>query len=247
MHAITDTIHEFVIDPFTPKRIESPAPNPRRALRYQVAKMLGNILDLLSLSASLAQVLDYIVAQTEPLLGATAAAIYRLEDNDDRLVLQSSCGLPPGFTTFATMSLADKPVVKQALTANQPVVIPTLVRDPLAVDSTSQPCRAMLFASGCYTLIIVPIMVDEERYGALFLYFVDQFEFDEAELALATTFGRKAACGIESALAWQANDQATHVAPKKRSRIIGNQWCNDAAADAIEPNVFGRENSILIA
>lgn len=233
MHASTDTIHEFVFDPFTPKRSEPPAPNTSRALcpsdqtrlkrwvrqesvrlapRYRVAKMLGAILDLLSTSSSVAQVLDYIVAQTEPLLGAAASAIYRLDDNDDTLVLQSSWGLPPSFATFAEMSLADKPVVKQALTANQLVVIPTLVREPLSVDSTAPSHRAMLFASGCYTLFIVPLTVDEQGYGALFLYFVDPFDFDEADLALATTFGRKAAYGIESALAWQADDWTTLVA-----------------------------------
>ena len=62
----------------------------------------------------------------------------------------------------------------------------------------------MLLASGCYTLLMVPLTVDEERYGALLLYFVDEVEWDEADLTLAMSFGRKAACGIESALAWQA-------------------------------------------
>lgn len=31
-----------------------------------------------------------------------------------------------------------------------------------------------------------------------------------------------------------------------RYLCAGNQWCNDAAADAVAPNVFGSENSILI-
>lgn len=47
-------------------------------------------------------------------------------------------------------------------------------------------------------------MVDAECYGALLLYFVDDVEVGEVDLALAMLFGRKAACGIESAVAWQA-------------------------------------------
>lgn len=31
-----------------------------------------------------------------------------------------------------------------------------------------------------------------------------------------------------------------------RYACANNQWCNDVAADALEPNVFGSENSILI-
>lgn len=233
MHTITDTLPETLFDPFTPQPSSwfTSAPQSldvsrlnrccdqtrltRRvkpesielAPRYRVAKMLGAILDLLSAAASFAQVLDYIVTQTEPLLGATAGAIYGLDHNQGSLLLQSSWGLPPSFAAFVEMPLTDKPVIKQALADNQPLIIPGLVRDPLAIDTTAPSCRAMLLSSGCYTLLIVPLTVDAERYGALFLYFVDfvnEVELDEADLALAMIFGRKAACGIESALAWQA-------------------------------------------
>lgn len=230
MHAITDTHHEALFDPFTSQpsgwftselRLRDASHPNRRcdhtrltrwvkpecanlAPRYRVAKMLGAILDLLSASASLAQVLDYIVAQTEPLLGVAAGAIYGLNHNQDNLLLQSSWGLPPSFATFAVMPLTDRPLIKQALAANQPLVIPGLVRDPLAIDTAAPSCRAMLLASGCYTLLMVPLTVDAERYGALLLYFVDEVELDEGDLALAMLFGRKAACGIESALAWQS-------------------------------------------
>lgn len=230
MHAITDTLPEAIFDPFTPQPSGWFTSEPRSwdashtnrrcdhtrltrwvkpeyanlAPRYRVAKMLGAILDLLGDSASLAQVLDYIVAQTEPLLGAAAAAIYGLDHKQGSLLLQSSWGLPPSFVTFAVMPLTDRPVIKQALAANQPLVIPGVIRYPLSIDTTAPSCRAMLLASGCYTLLMVPLTVDEERYGALLLYFVDEVELDEADLTLAMLFGRKAACGIESALAWQA-------------------------------------------
>lgn len=184
--------------------------------RHQIAKMLSALLDIISASHSLAPVLAYIVAQTEPLLAATACALYRLDKGGDALALQSSCGLPPSFTTFAHLPLAGKPAVKAALTENRPLVIPALVRDPLDLDVASPSCRQMLFASGAYTMLIVPLMVHDERYGALFLYFVDLFEFTEEEVALAMTFGRKAACGIESALAWQVDTQAVRMAEQER-------------------------------
>lgn len=196
--------------------------------RHRIAKMLNALLDIVRASQALPPVLAYIVAQTEPLLAATACALYRLADDHDSLELQSSWGLPTSFATLAQLSLAGKPAIQEALTANRPLIIPTLVRDPLDLDVASPACRQMLFASGAYTTLIVPLTVDKERYGALLLYFVDPVEFTEADLTLAMAFGRKAACGIESALAWQAADQATLVAPEKRSHVqVKNEAINE--------------------
>lgn len=186
--------------------------------RYRIAKMLSALLEIINRSHALAPLLDYIVAQAELLLDATACALYHLDNEYDALALQSSWGLPTGFTAFARMSLVGKPTVKVALTENRPLVIPPLVRDPLCLDVTSPSSRQMLFASGAYATLVVPLTVHDERYGALLIYFVDPVEFTAEDLALAMTFGRKAACAIESALAWQA-EMPPIVATKQETDI----------------------------
>ena len=49
--------------------------------RRRVAESLGGILAMLNSNQSLEDTLEYIVRQASPLLGADAAAIYRLQQN----------------------------------------------------------------------------------------------------------------------------------------------------------------------
>lgn len=236
MHATTATTYKSTAACFTPKisawrpleplSIDVAAPSRQKGDDAQllcsrtqarvhltpqdrVANMLGAILDLLSTTHSLSQVLDYITTQAGPLLDATASALYRLDGADDSLRLQSSWGLPVSFSTFARIPLLKKPAMRDALAENRPIVIPSLVRDPFAVNVTERSCQQILLASGSYTMLVVPLTVDDECYGALFLYFIDLLEFTEEEMALALTFGRKAACAIENALAWPVHAQLT--------------------------------------
>jgi PAS domain S-box-containing protein len=178
--------------------------------RRQVSDGLSDILRMLNSNYSLEELLDYIVAQASQLLEAKASAIYRLDD--DRLVIQTSQGLPQEYVATANVPLGEG-AIGEAVLSGQPVVISDLPREG---TTASKARRKLLLEHGCHTLLAVPLNIKSETYGGIVLYYTKQRDFSKEQIDLAVTFGDQVALAIENARLRTQVEQAAVAAERSR-------------------------------
>lgn len=182
--------------------------------RQQVAEGLRDILAILNSNRSDEEILNYIVAQAKRLLEANASAIYRLQSEDEFLTIRTSQGLPAEYIAKADMPLGQG-TTGQAVLTRQPVAVP----DVAAIDGgdvRTKARRRALIHSGFYAVLAVPLLVKDEVYGALVLYYSKSHEFSTEEIELAVTFSAQAALAIENARLRMQVEQAAVVAERSR-------------------------------
>ncbi len=165
--------------------------------RRLVAASLRGILAMLNADSPLEKLLNYIVNQACPLLNADAAAIYYLQ-NTGVLTAQAFTGIPVEYIRYANIPLG-KLATGQATLLKEPIFIrdtQELVKNPslspellLALQLMSQNYRSILS---------VPIIIREESYGALTLYFLQTVNIPYEEITLANDFANQAALAIDN-------------------------------------------------
>jgi signal transduction histidine kinase len=169
--------------------------------RRQVAESLRDILTVLNSDRPLDKILEYIVAEATRLLGSDTSAIYRLRADDEAFRVQTALG------RFAeSVSQADLPPgLSQTLRQGRPVAIPELTSAVGQVDDLSYPSDSgqgtppARVVDYCRALLAVPLVVADELYGSLVLYYSGAREFTEEEIGLAVAFSDQAALAIENA------------------------------------------------
>ncbi|NDJ51532.1 MAG: GAF domain-containing protein [Chloroflexi bacterium] len=160
--------------------------------RRRVAESLRHILAILNSNRPLADILDFIVDQARDLLGGHAGAICSLTSLNDVCTVQAAQGLHtaprlpathfPGWQVMAEVSTHRQPV---AISGEGGMVAPSPDSDVVI-----KPYRALL---------AVPLIISEEIYGCLIMYYPEEREFAEEEINLAMTFADQAALAIENA------------------------------------------------
>ena len=149
-----------------------------------------------------------------------AVAIYHLEEMAGPLALQAAKGLPDGYIV-GTATPPGLGALRKAVGARQPVLVPD-VADPLAEGAPlAQGTEgAVTEASGsvfCRALLAIPIVLQNEVYGGMLLYYTEPRSFSGDELELAAVFGDQVALAIENArLREQVRETA---AMAERSRL----------------------------
>lgn len=183
--------------------------------RRQVADGLRDILTVLNSNRSLEEILDHIVHQAVTLLEqASACAIYRLHEHERQFVIKTSWGLPADYAPQANLPL-DEEFIGQAVLTRQPVIFSAADQG----QKLSPPIRAYwqaLIDSGFCTFLAVPLVIKEEIYGSLVLYYRTPVEFSREVLDLAVTFSDQAALAIENARLRNQVEQAAVVAERSR-------------------------------
>jgi signal transduction histidine kinase len=180
--------------------IETPARVKPHELvrRFQVADGLREILEVLNSDRTLDETLCDISAQASQLLGAQAAAVYRLRRNAPKLVIQAATGLPQSYSPQADIFLAE-PKMGPVTAERRPFVHSDLLRERVAPDDPFYVRRRLLVESGFRAILGVPLTVKEELYGVLVLYYAEAREFPADDLSLASTVGEHIALAVENA------------------------------------------------
>lgn len=165
--------------------------------RRLVAVSLRGTLAMLNSDLPLDNLLNYIVNQACPLLNADAAAIYHLQSNGF-LTAQAFVGLTIEYIRYANIPLG-KLATGQAALLKEPIFI----QDTQKLDGFSNLApdlaRALQFMSEHYrSLLSVPIIIHEESYGSLTLYFVKLHKLSEEEIVLVNDFAIQAALAIDN-------------------------------------------------
>ena len=172
--------------------------------RRQIAEGLREILATLNSSRPLTEILDFIVAQVIPLLGANAGVIYHIDSNTQEIIIESASGMPEEFMAIGPIPLSDtKP--NEATLNRQPYAV-TDLETAFATYSASRsslPPQVQAWIAvvrahfGSY--LSVPLIVNDKVYGAVSIFYHKPQEFSDEEIKLALAFSDQAALAIENA------------------------------------------------
>jgi PAS domain S-box-containing protein len=188
--------------------------------RRRIAEVLADVLGALNSNEPLYQVLDFIALQARHLLDSRAVAIYQLEEMAGPLALQAAEGLPDGYIV-GTGTPPGLGTLRKAVGAREPVLVPDVAEPfpdgaPLAQGTEG----AMTEAAGagfCRALLAIPIVLQNEVYGGMLLYYDEPRSFSSEDLELAAVFGDQIALAVENGrLKEQVRQTATTA---ERSRL----------------------------
>jgi PAS domain S-box-containing protein len=187
--------------------------------RRRIAESLGDMLSVLNSNQPLDQVLDHIAVQAGRLLDNQAVAIYRLQGEDGTLSIQAAQGLPGDVVAETDIPIGEE-ALRRAMECRQPVTVPDVADAPagdkdLALDARRQRLVAS-WAKRYRTLLAVPIVVKDQIYGGILLYYVEPRAFSADEVELAVVFGDQVALAIENARLREHIEHAAAIAERER-------------------------------
>ena len=184
--------------------------------RRQIAEVLGDVVTALNSDEALGEVLDLIARETR-------ATAWRRRSGDRRARVRHGSDLPfwlrmacqpaPWPKGFCRQSAE---ALTQAAASHRPVVVP----DVTAALFRGRSRRfTASWADGYRVLAAVPIIVEDEMYGGLLLYYSRPRLLSPEELELADVLGDHVALAVENARLRAEVEQAAVAA--ERSRIAG--------------------------
>jgi len=202
--------------------------------RQRVAEGLRDILAALNSDRPIGEILDYLVAQACALLDSNACALYRVSQEEQRILVEASFGLPEAFLGIKSLPLHAWEYLSHGEPGGlnfdrQPYAISEL--DAGGPESTASVATAD-HAAGLTpvvhnwrqatldhyrALLTVPLVIKEEFYGSLGFYYADARQFSEEDVRLGMSFGNQAALAIENARLRVQAEQAAIL--QERSRL----------------------------
>ncbi|HOU14186.1 MAG TPA: GAF domain-containing sensor histidine kinase [Anaerolineae bacterium] len=196
--------------------------------RQRVAEGLRDILVVLNSDRPVGEILNYLVAQACSLLGSSACVLYRVSQEERRIIIEASFGLPEVFLPIKTLPLHAWSVLGHGELGGthfdrQPFAIPDVTTSPIAaaVSDAALPadvrdwCRAAV--KHYHAFLTVPLVIKEEFYGNLGFYYAGSRQFSDEDIRLGMSFGNHAALAIENARLRVQAEQAAIL--QERSRL----------------------------
>lgn len=180
--------------------------------RRQIAEGLREILVLLNKKRSLEESLHYIVSQAAKLTDAEDAIIFRLEAEADVVIVATNPGGQIRYSPDAELLAITEEWASERLSEREPLIVPDLGQywsdRPATQGARLTTHRAMLG---------IPLLLDEDVYGGLIMFYAQEREFSEDDLELGRTFGDQAILAIANDTLRRQAEQ-TAVA-SERSRL----------------------------
>jgi signal transduction histidine kinase/ABC-type uncharacterized transport system substrate-binding protein len=190
--------------------------------RRVVAEGLREILAVLNSNRPLQDTLDSIIRQTCRVTGSDAASLLQRGPSDGPFTIQSSCGLDPDYVSAIRFS-PGKGGAGRALAARQPVVlgdaaafVDQMRREPDPEYEEEKRALELMIGRGFSALLAVPLIIQEEDYGGITLYYRRAREFSKEEIQLAQSVADQAALAIENARLRSQAEQAAAYAERSR-------------------------------
>jgi len=190
--------------------------------RRRVAEGLRDILNVLNSDRPRGEILGYVVAEASRLLGANGGVIYCLDEEQGCVTIDASHGLPDAFVALEPFPLHPGSIVDD-LFSGRPVAIPDfssyLSTEAPAWDSAEDVrVRTWLDLVTRYyrAYLGVPLVIKDQTYGTLGLYYQDLQTFSDEEIQLGVALGDQAALAIENARLRSQASQVAVVAERER-------------------------------
>ncbi len=190
--------------------------------RRRVAEGLREVLSVLNSGQSLQGTLDLIARQACQMLGADGSALMRLEPATNVLAPQAHHGLETDFVEHLRIEPGTV-ASGRALAERRPIVIPDTASFLQVLRERSELPRTMPLAivervvQAFRALLTVPIMIYDEAFGTLSLYYSDARPISQEDIGLAQAMADQAALAIDAA---RLREQAkTSAAAEERNRL----------------------------
>ena len=193
------------------REVETELRESRRAVRAQLRALL-EIGQASTANLTLAELLRKILSSVTNLLGASAAAVWRI-DELGALQRLSSEGLSREYVqAVANLEVGEGVTGLVALSAH-----PLAVAD-VASDSRVR-YRPLWEQEGIRSFVAAPLLRRGQPVGVLSIYRRDVHEFRPAEVALLVSFSAHAAMSIENALLYARTGRAEAAASRHRELL----------------------------
>lgn len=185
--------------------------------RRRVAEGLREILATLNSNRTLGEILGHIVGQASRVLGSDAAALCRLDRQAQLLTVQAAHGLSAEFTERMAFQVGPVSIIGEAVFSRKPTTTSDLTgwmaRAPVPAEARE---AAQRFAARYRTVLAVPLLLKDEVYGALALYYQAGRQFSDEEVNLAVIFADQAVLAIENARLREQAEQAASMEERGR-------------------------------
>jgi GAF domain-containing protein len=171
---------------------------------YKVARTVNSSLDVM-------QVLETIVLSTAEALNAKACSLRLLAPDGQHLLFGAAHGLHSHYRGKGPVSLDNSGVDRLALSTLAPIHIP----DARSDERFQYPDQAR--EEGIVSVLVVPLMMQDEPIGVMRVYTGTQRVFSEAELALAEAIASLSAMAIENGRLYERlhRDYQAAIGPKE--------------------------------
>jgi PAS domain S-box-containing protein len=190
--------------------------------RRRVAEGLREVLSVLNSGQSLQDTLDLIARQACQMLGADGSAVMRLDTASNILAPQSHHGLTTEFVEHLRIEPGTV-ASGRALAERRAILIPDtaafleVLRERKELPKTMPTQIVEDIVKVFRALLTVPIMIGENAYGTLSLYYRDARPVSQEDIGLAQTMADQAALAIDAA---RLREQAkTSAAAEERNRL----------------------------
>lgn len=190
--------------------------------RREVAEGLREIISVLNSRQSLSESIDFIVSQARQLFGCDAVSIYRVKGEAEPLIIQAADGLDEECAAHGEIPTGVGPVGR-AVEARQPVALSEhrlryLKEVEAEVEPAGEELSLLQSVMDRYpALLAAPVVVREQAYGAMCLYYSQARDFSQEEVSLLEAFSHQTALAIETARLYDEVQQTATL--EERSRL----------------------------
>ncbi len=191
--------------------------------RRDVVEALGDILTVLNSDLPHDQILEHVVTKASQLLGSTDGVIYRLDPKGEFVSSEGSYGLPQSSRALERIPLL-RDRFAGLLFGREPMVVPDLI----SYLSMQVPYEAGVVEDGelnswldaighhYRAYLGVPLVIKEQLYGTLGVYYREPMEFSADDIELAVALGDQVALAMENARLRAQASQGAVVAERER-------------------------------
>ncbi len=195
----------------------------------------GMLKEIFRLGQELTTVRDHqklvgrIISTANRLTGAERGAIFRLQKDQEPLVLQASKNLTPEDVSSSDFKNSMKMIMETARSGSGQAT----VLKPTKSKKTS----SRNFASAC---ICVPMVLRNSVFGVLYHdHFGSQVDFQDADLEVLNYFAAQAAIAMDNALAYQALEEGAEKREEEK-QYYKAQYLEDLSFE----DIVGRSQAI---
>jgi signal transduction histidine kinase len=190
--------------------------------RQEVAEGLRETLAVLNSNSPLQKTLNFIISQACHLMQCDASSLFQMETPEGPLAIRAACGLDSRYVTSVRFSLG-RGGAGRALAERRPFAVPdaeefirTLSGDESPGAEEDRVGLQKMIQTGYRAILSVPLIVQNEGYGGITLYYKSCRRFTDEEVQLATSIGVQAAMAIENGRLRAQAEQTAAFAERNR-------------------------------
>lgn len=190
----------------------------------RIADGLAEIVGALNSQQSLEKMLEFIVTHACRMLRSDGAAIFRLEppgETESVMGVLAGCGVGERFIEAAAIPSRGS-IAGRVLQERRPIAVPNIRQqvsgmhaDALLASYLERPEMQQLMDSFA-AMLLTPLIVQDQPYGILALYYHDVREFSDEDTREAQSVADQAALAIESAALREKAGEAAALDERNR-------------------------------